>query len=734
MRFDELEISPELKTLLHDQGYITLHPPQAEAIPLVLRGESVVVSIPTASGKSLIGYLAALRMVLEQHQKVLYIVPLKALAAEKKEDLNAFSSLGVKISLSMGDLDSDEISLKDADIVVATSEKADSLIRHGNQFMNDVGLVIADEVHLIHDPGRGPTLEVALTKMMRRNPSMQIIALSATISNANDLADWMKARLVSSTWRPVPLREGVYLDGEIFFADGKNQEVDTQPEPLWGLIRGAIDKGGQCLVFVNSRRSTESVAFKYSKFMKPLSGTELDVKSKNILEGETEPTSIGKKLAHCVSAGIAFHHAGLSYQQRKLVENSFKDGYVKCIVATPTLAAGINLPARRVIVRDTSRYDANAGTVSISVMELRQMCGRAGRPRYDRYGEAVLMAKSEDDKYHLMDNYIDGEAEEILSKLGSEPVLRGHILGLLATGDAHSREDIMRFIQETFYGHQSALYGLEEAVNNIVKLLIEHGMAEEQESLQATWFGKRVSDLYIDPKSALLLRQALENWNPEVLDLAILQVVCSTPDVMSLYLRKKDQDWVFDLMDEMEGLFLIAPPEEENECQFFVSDFKVAYLLQGWIEEQEEEELLNFFSVGPGDLRNRTDSAEWLLYSMLELAKQFCPEARERLTLLLLRIRHGVKNELTDLIRLRGIGRSRARLLFNAGYINRKILAEADEETLSKLPHIGRILANSILSQVGGKMNLIVDESEEKIVFQSKVEDDPTRQSSLFDF
>lgn len=732
MHIDELDISPELKALLHGQGYITLHPPQAEAVPLVMRGESVVVSIPTASGKSLIGYLAALRMVLEKRRKVLYIVPLKALASEKRDDLNSFSSLGIKVSLSIGDLDSEETSLKDADIVVATSEKADSLLRHGNQFMDDVGLVIADEVHLIHDPGRGPTLEVALTKMMRRNPSMQMIALSATISNASDLADWLKSKLISSTWRPVPLREGVYLHGEIFFADGKNQEVDTQEEPLWGLIKGSIIGGGQCLVFVNSRRSTESVAFNYAKLMKPLAANNLDTNSKNILEGETEPTNIGKKLSHCVSAGIAFHHAGLSYQQRKLVEDSFKEGRVKCIVATPTLAAGINLPARRVIVRDTSRFDANAGSVSLSVMEVKQMCGRAGRPRYDLYGEAVLMAKTEDEKYHLMENYLYGEAETIFSKLGKEPVLRSHILGLLATGDAHSREDIMRFLRETFYGHQSALYGLEEAVDNIVQLLIEHGMVEEQESLQPTWFGKRVSDLYIDPQSALILRKALESWKEDVSDLAILQAICSTPDVMSLYLRKKDQEWIIDLMEEMEGQFLVAPPEDEDDYQFFLSDFKVAYLLQGWIEEKEEEELLNFFSVGPGDLRNRTDSAEWLLYSMQELAKQFCPQARERLSNLLSRVRNGVKNELTDLIKLKGVGRSRARLLFNAGYSNRKLLAEADAEMLSRLPHIGRVLANSILTQVGRVPNQM--EKEEEKVLNQKTEDDPSRQSSLFDF
>lgn len=731
MLIDELPIKPELKALLHAQGYLSLHPPQAEAVPLALNGQNLVVSIPTASGKSLIGYLAAIRTVLEKGQRVLYIVPLKALAAEKKDDLQAFASLGFRVALSIGDLDSEETRLRDADIVVATSEKADSLLRHGHQFMNEVGLVIADEVHLIHDPGRGPTLEVALTKMMRRNPRMQIIALSATISNAAELAEWLNARLVSSNWRPVPLREGIYLDGEIRYADGKREKAVGDSEPLWNLIRGSVDKGGQCLVFVNSRRSTESVAHNYSKLMRPLAGQNLDSGTRQVLEGESESTSIGRKLAQCVSAGIAFHHAGLSSSQRKMVESAFKEGRVKCIVATPTLAAGINLPARRVIVRDTSRFDANAGFVSISVMEVRQMCGRAGRPRFDPYGEALLIAKSEDEFHHMMENYFYGEAESIFSKLGAEPVLRSHVLGLLATGDASSREDVMRFLRETFYGHQSALYGLEEAVDRIVDMLLQHGMAEEDGQLRATWFGKRVSDLYIDPQSALVLRQALEEWNPDAPDLAILQAACSTPDVMSLYLRKKDTEWIERRLEGMEGRFLLSPPEEEDEYQFFLSDFKVACMLLDWMDENEEDSLLSFYSVGPGDLRSRADSAEWLLYSMRELSKQFNPEAGERLSRLLLRIRHGVKEELTDLVKLKGVGRSRARLLFNAGYPDRRTLSEADAENLARLPQMGRSLANSILSQLGRVMAPLPAVMEEE---QNNDDGQEARQSRLFDF
>ena len=188
MDVDELDLPMEAISALKEQGYVTLHPPQAEAIPKALEGRNMVVAVPTASGKSLIGYTAALKTILERRKKVIYIVPLKALASEKKDDMDRFSHLGFKTAISVGDLDSEDRWLNDADFIVATSEKADSLIRHRSRIMDDVGLVIADEIHLIHDPSRGPTLEVALTKIKRRNRDIQIIALSATISNANDLA------------------------------------------------------------------------------------------------------------------------------------------------------------------------------------------------------------------------------------------------------------------------------------------------------------------------------------------------------------------------------------------------------------------------------------------------------------------------------------------------------------------------------------------------------------------
>ena len=366
MRVDELEVCDRVAEALMEAGFVNLHPPQAQAIPIALQGHNLVAAIPTASGKSLIGYIPALEMMVQKGKKVLYIVPLKALASEKKEDFDKFSHLGIKAHMSTGDLDSDDKGLEDADVIVATSEKADSMIRHGSKWIESVGLVIADEIHMIHDPGRGPTLEVALTKFMRRNRDLQIIALSATMSNAFDLAEWLHAKLVESDWRPIPLKEGVYYDGMIKFDDRTSREVPSDGEEVWSLVKQAVQDGGQSLVFVNSRRSTEALAVKYSKNMSVLAGRTLTPQELYVLEGDSsESTATGRKLSSCVKCGIAFHNAGLTYKQRKYVEDNFRNGTIKCIVATPTLAAGINLPARRVIVRDTSRYESNYGNSPI---------------------------------------------------------------------------------------------------------------------------------------------------------------------------------------------------------------------------------------------------------------------------------------------------------------------------------------------------------------------------------
>jgi len=762
MRVDELDVSDSVAEALMEAGYVNLHPPQAEAIPIALQGHNLVVAIPTASGKSLIGYIPALDMMVRKGKKVLYIVPLKALASEKKDDFEKFSKLGIKAHLSTGDLDSDDKNLQDADIIVATSEKADSMIRHGSTWMEQVGLVIADEVHMIHDPGRGPTLEVILTKLMRRNRDLQIIALSATMSNAFDLAEWLHAKLVESDWRPIPLKEGVYYDGRIQFDDRTSRDVEPDGEEIWGLVKQAILDGGQSLIFVNSRRSTEALAVKYSKKMSELAGRTLSQAEEVLLEGDAESTATGRKLSSCVKCGIAFHNAGLTYRQRKYVEDNFRNGQIKCIVATPTLAAGINLPARRVIVRDTTRYETNYGNSPISVMEIKQMCGRAGRPGYDPYGEAVLVAKSETDKEHLMEDYVEHDTERLTSKLFNEKILRSHVLGLLATGDADSRDSIIDFLKETFFGTVSQLFGIESVVDGIVRSLVEEDMAKENgEDIRITSFGKRVSDLYIDPASASILREAVTKIDDDTENLPILLAAAMTPDVLGMYPKKADTDRLNAAGDEVWDHMLVDPEDiEDYDEEYFNSDLKVALLINDWIEETDEDTLTDTMGIGPGDIRSKIDMMDWIIYAMSEIAYMFNPSAIKKIRPLMTRVRYGVKEELIDLVAFRGVGRNRARILFNHGIRSRSDIAAIDESELANIPKIGSVLASKMKDQAGGRIEVVenITPSEEEAMFEEmaadygeapapvaeekpkkqskkkKEEEDGHKQTNLFDF
>jgi helicase len=704
MNVNELPIDDQIKHILENQDIEELYPPQEEAIEYALQGMNLVMAVPTASGKSLVAYLAALRWALKGG-KVLYIVPLRALASEKYDDLKEFESLGLRIGISMGDYDVPDVYLERFDIIVATSEKADSLLRHKVDWLSKLKLIVADEVHLINDPSRGPTLEVILARFKQINPDAQIIALSATIKNSSELSDWLEAVHIKSDWRPVPLKEGIYLGGEINYLDSSTHTVDPAGEDSHSLIIDTIKSGYQCLVFVNNRKSTESLAGKVGKkIVKLLNEKEIKALknvAEDVLERQSEPTIVGRRLASLIKNGASFHNAGLTNQQRKSVERAFKDGHLRCIVATPTLAAGINLPARRVIIRDYRRYDPNFGSVPIPNLEIKQMAGRAGRPRYDDVGEAVLMAKSEKEKDFLKDYYLLSETEAITSKLGTEPALRNHLLAIIASEIAETEEEIDRFIQGTFFAHLEDLWTISGRIQSTLMFLEENELVKYDGKYRATRFGKKTSSLYIDPLSAVRLRAAIDNLTKEkATDLPILQAVSSTPDMLKLYLGRADYSWVSAKVMEFEKDFLLPIPKDKNEFDWFLSEVKTASLIEAWATEVPEDEIVRKFNVGPGDIRNKVETAEWITYSMLELAKLFkCPHYR-RVEELVVRIKYGIKRDLLSLIQLEQIGRVRARAIYAAGYHTPQDLKGISVKRLAAIVTIGPKIAENIITQL----------------------------------
>ncbi len=258
MRVEELKslgVDERVIRLIRERGIEELYPPQAEALKSgVLNGKNLILAIPTASGKTLVAETVMINKILREGGKAVYLVPLKALAEEKYKEFKFWERIGLKIAVTTGDYDSTEEWLGRYDIIIATSEKFDSLLRHKSPWIRDVKLIIADEVHLLGSYDRGATLEMILAHLRDK---AQILGLSATIGNAEELAEWLNAELVVSEWRPVSLKRGIFHHGQIFWEDGSIEKFPSQWD---SLVIDALKKDKQVLVFVNTRRSAEKEA------------------------------------------------------------------------------------------------------------------------------------------------------------------------------------------------------------------------------------------------------------------------------------------------------------------------------------------------------------------------------------------------------------------------------------------------------------------------------------------
>jgi len=720
VKIADLSIPDSVKEMIVKSGIAELYPPQEEAVKAgVLEGRNLVLASPTASGKTLVAELCALKHILEEGGKIIYLTPLRALASEKFDEFKKYTVLAksggqrVRVGISTGDFDSTDSWLERYDVIITTNEKADSLLRHRAKWMGEISLVIADEVHLLNDAERGPTLEVVLARLMQVNPEIQILALSATINNVDEIASWLKADHVTTEWRPVALKEGVLLHDEIQYKDGDARKIEKRTkDSAINLALSTIKSGGQILVFASTRKSAVSLAKKFAGEVEEV----LSVPVKRSLEHEAdrilatgERTRISESLAELVKLGTAFHHAGLGGGHRRIIEDGFRAGRIKVLTATPTLAFGVNLPARTVIVQDYRRFEAGYGYYPISVLEYKQMAGRAGRPKYDKCGEAVLLAKTSDEADYLLESYILARPERIWSRLAVERIMRSHVLATIAADFAHSEHGLYEFFGRTFYAHQYDTDAIKGLIAKILKYLYDEDMIEVfGNDVNATRFGKRVSDLYVDPVSAVIIRDSLTKRKPACFtDLSFLHVIAHTPDmgpVLRPYAHEIDEVALY--MEQHKDEFLADLPDEwEDRITYegFLGEVKTAMTLQAWIEEMSEDQLIEKFRVQPGDLYRTIENAKWLLHATHELAMLF----REKETLPLIheletRVEKGVKKELLSLVKLEGVGRVRGRIIFNAGYKTIEDIKHAPLENLTNLPAIGPKLAKKIKEQVGG--------------------------------
>ena len=705
-----MNLNGKPRRLLDCLGIRNLYPPQEKAVEEgLLEGRNLLVATPTASGKTLVAALAIASQVERGLSKAFYTVPLRSIAFEKKAFFEAVGRcLGYRVETIVGDLEVPERKLAKADIIISTYEKMDSIIRKNPDYLSEISVGVIDELHYISDPKRGPIVELIVSALKYRAPQIQLLGLSATVSNAAEIAEWLNARLVESTWRPVPLLQGVYKDGMIHYANNREEPVSQKTGvPTLDLVIHASRRGGQSIVFVQSRRKAVSLARKIAAKHALLNYDRKTSKeaAHRLLES-TDKTELSQLLSNLVSKGVAFHHAGLSNQQRTLVETAFRNQAINVIVATPTLAAGVNLPARYVIIDEYVRFEEGYRT-PISVSEYKQLAGRAGRPGYDETGYAIIVARPSDDVEDLVDYYIRREPEPLTSKLANRRVLRIILLALIASGLARRPDGIDRLIMNTLYAHQSqskAVIGF--IVKESLRDLEKWDMVTRSNDLYGpTRLGLLTSLLYLDPLSSKFIAENLRR-KPLKNSFGILHLVSMTDDAQVVRVQRRDIEELYRVIDERYSDLIVTPEKYIDEEARYLQAVKTALLLEDWINEVAMDEIESKYNVGPGDVSSIVETSVWLVYSVSRISKLF-PETQELSSYtrtLEERLKYGVKEEVLELTRIKGVGRVRARLLYQHGYKSVADLRKARIEDLVRIPTIGYIVAREILRQLGVKV------------------------------
>lgn len=515
------------------------------------------------------------------------------------------------------------------------------------------------------------------------------------------------------------------------------------------LAIDTLERKKQALVFVNTKRGAEKAAEDIAaktnltdeKYKKDVSEI-----SDDILHALSKPTRQCERLARCVKKGIAFHHAGLTHDQKTLIEDAFREGKIKIICATSTLAYGLNLPAFRAIIRDLKRF-GHYGLDWIPTLDYHQMAGRCGRPGFDSWGEAIAVAASEKEKDELIDRYINGESEEIYSKLAVEPVLRTYVLSLIASGFASSEEELVEFFSRTFWAHHyKDTAKLRKIIDRMIDLLDDFGFIgsgssrqkkkesekyeekdgtkddfvsadeiekedkEKKGKISATTVGKRVAELYIDPLTAHNMLIAMERASEKtVSEFSFMHLVSTCMELRPL-LRVKQSEYD-DIQEKAveyhSNTIALEPSEFDPDHGQFMDAVKTALFFGEWMDEKDEEAMLEKYNIRPGEIRVKLDLADWLLYAAEELARL---DRKQKLISTIiktrLRMRYGVKEELLPLLKLKGIGRMRARKLFSNGIKDIGDVSKADVTTLAHI--IGKNIAFDIKKQVGQDMGKVI--------------------------
>ena len=426
----------------------------------LLNGQSLIISAPTSSGKTFCAEMASVANLFKR-KKVIYLVPLKAIAEEKFSDfVERYSDLGIAVVISTKDRQEHDrkIAKGDFDLAILIYEKFNQLLLKNMDIASQVNLIIVDELQMIADPSRGPVLELALLKIRTSKYRPQILGLSAVLKDVDELSSWLGCRLLLEKSRPVELLQGILLDGKLFYRKHNSKEEGTEElvrldseeahSILFANLEKLVKDGEQVLVFLKSKFDSENCASLFSeKVNLPPCLNAVDTLS------DLENTTLKAKLIECLQKGVAFHNADLTFDERRMVEYFYLQGEIRVIFSTTTLSMGVNLPAKTVFI-ETQKYqlgEYSGKTVMspISSSEYENMSGRAGRFGLEKdFGRSIMLAAN---KFHfdsLWEGYIEGGEEKIILQLDKKEV-EDIILDLTTAKAAKNISQLEQVIQAT---------------------------------------------------------------------------------------------------------------------------------------------------------------------------------------------------------------------------------------------------------------------------------------------
>ncbi|GAB6033238.1 hypothetical protein CHUAL_012841 [Chamberlinius hualienensis] len=772
-----------VKQLLEkERGIKQLYDWQHKCLTLdaVSKRRNLIYCLPTSGGKTLVAEILLWREVVRMDRDAILILPYVAIVQEKFRLMEEFS---IKLNFFLEEYAGRKghipptLHRKKRTLYVATIEKANMLINYliESKTTDRMGMVVVDEMHMVGDGDRGCTLEMILTKLKFAFESTMIVGMSATIGNLDDLKEFLNAEIYTGDFRPVELKEYIKINNKIFHINVKAIEEEQEfvfqrhfpvatyypnsnskrmdPDCVAGLILEVIPSAS-CLVFCKSKSNCENVA----KLVCSISNftavkdilLEHKYQEKMDLLNELKRDNYNQLcpiLKQTIPYGVAYHHAGLTTDERLLIEEAFTEGTLVCLAATSTLAAGVNLPAQRVIVREPRIANS-----FISCSRLKQMVGRAGRAGLNECGESFLIVQ-ENDVLNVKKMLLEGNEPCMSSMIiNSGKGFKTFILNAISIEMVQTRKDLLTLLSNTLLAVQqkqllekSLEKLMDEAIDELIKadfiysisndssskyIINKYGKATCKGGLDLEWARMLTNDLQLNLQSLVLFN----TW------LHLLYLIIPYDQVEALgylfdprafhnqyFKLEPDEMKVAEVIGITEGIAVnIGKGCKTKLNTSTIYRFHLAMVLNRLWKMDPMWDVASTFKIPRGSLQN-------FLYTSCHFAQnilQFCQEMEhltafcDLLPSFIQRLYHCAEPELLPLMELPAVKRARASLLYKAGYKDIQAVAKAQpDEMVKAVIHLPLKVARNIIKAAKNQIRKKVEELEEEIeIMKSEVQ------------